>query len=300
MDKIGQGSFSKVYKIKNKFTNEILAAKKLNDISTNEENDKDYIIILREIKISLKLNHPSILKFYGFSPIDFKNRSNIIIFDELAQSSLSKILELERNKNAPKEWNSTKKLINIYGIASALLYLNSHKIQHSNPNPKQIYVDSNYHPKMTEIGFFTQPKNSNAASKFTSIVLDESLFYLPPENLTEENKNNIDEKSDVYSLSIIIYEILTNDIPYPKNMKKQIDLMKKGDHRPVFNKEIPKVYQELIESCLSNNRTDRPSLSEVVSKLENDPNFITNDVDKEEFDNYKNILLKYNENPIKY
>ena len=67
----------------------------------------------------------------------------------------------------------------------------------------------------------------------------------------------------------------------------------KGDLRPSFDKKIDTNFKDLIDQCLSINQDDRPSLSDIVSRLENDPNFITVEVNKEEFDNYKEILIKY-------
>lgn len=61
------------------------------------------------------------------------------------------IIEKEGKGEHESEWTFTKKLINIYGVSSALMYLNSHKIHHSTPNLKQILVDLNYYPKNPQI-----------------------------------------------------------------------------------------------------------------------------------------------------
>ena len=247
---------------------------------------------LNEVDKLLKIDHPAIQKFFGFSLIKSKHQTKPMIKNEYIP--FKRFYDVLKNVHKESEWNLTKKLINIYGIASALLYLNFRKIMHPTPNPKNILIDSNYQPKLTEIGFFTQPKNSHPASKLTSIHFDESIFYLPPELLTDRNKVN--EKSDVYSFGIISYEILSNSFLFRKNKYNQSELcskITKGDLRPSFDKEIDTNFKDLIDQCLSINQDDRPSLSDIVSRLENDPNFITDEVNKEEFDNYKEILIKY-------
>ena len=77
-----------------------------------------------------KLNHPCLLKFVGYSPINFKKQLKpVIVTENFSNGSLSNILEVERIKKANIQgWNETKKLINIFGIASGMSYLHSHEI----------------------------------------------------------------------------------------------------------------------------------------------------------------------------
>ena len=80
-NRIGKGSFGKVYKMKKNLSDEIYAAKVLiNDIdSLSDDELSDFV---RELNIISKLNHPSVLKFIGFSPIDFKKRSKPVLVTE--------------------------------------------------------------------------------------------------------------------------------------------------------------------------------------------------------------------------
>ena len=120
---IGCGSFSDVYTIKNKETNEIFVAKILK--AKNQEN------FLKEVNILSQLNHPSIMKFIGFSPIDFDSNQNPVIVTEfLSNRSLEDLLDVERNGISIPFWSDTLKLINIYGIASAMSFLHSKNILH--------------------------------------------------------------------------------------------------------------------------------------------------------------------------
>ena len=78
---LGEGSFGKVFKVKDKMTGEIFAAKiSLTKIS---KNDKQQITnIEREVNIMAQLNHPSILKFIGFNRRDLNNKSKPVIITE--------------------------------------------------------------------------------------------------------------------------------------------------------------------------------------------------------------------------
>ena len=62
------------------------------------------------------------------------------------------IIELERKSIPPKTWTDTKKLINVYGIASAMSYLHSHNIIHRDLKPANILEDDNFFPKIADFG----------------------------------------------------------------------------------------------------------------------------------------------------
>lgn len=141
--KIGKGSFGKVYKVSENITGEIYAAK----ISLTKINSyaKELIINLkREVNILSQLNHPSILKSIGYSPTNFNNDPYPVIITEYSPyGSLNDVIELERKSIPPEMWTDTKKLINIYGIASAMSYLHDHDIIHRDLKPANILEDKN-------------------------------------------------------------------------------------------------------------------------------------------------------------
>lgn len=120
-DLIGQGSFGKVYKAIDLRTGEICAAK-ISILSVNNNSNEIMTNLSREVNILSKLNHPSVLKFKGYSPVNFKNKPKPVIITELASNgSLGDLIIFERNSKPIL--NDTRKLIIIYGIASAMSYL---------------------------------------------------------------------------------------------------------------------------------------------------------------------------------
>lgn len=69
LDKIGSGNFAEVFKVKDNKTDEIYAAKiAFKSISSNSKNEN--LNLNRELNIMVKINHPNIVKFIGFSPIN--------------------------------------------------------------------------------------------------------------------------------------------------------------------------------------------------------------------------------------
>lgn len=119
-NKIGQGSFGKVYKVKSKINHEIYAAK-ISQKELEESTAEMKIDILREVSILSKLNHPSVLKFILYSPINFKNKNKpVIITDYASNGSLSQYIErCSKNPENPY-FTDTQILILIYGIAAGM------------------------------------------------------------------------------------------------------------------------------------------------------------------------------------
>ncbi|KAK8895455.1 hypothetical protein M9Y10_023919 [Tritrichomonas musculus] len=83
-------------------------------MNDEEIQDPESILYLfREANLMVMLNHPSVLKFIGYSQYDFNNDLLPTIVSEFATSgSLRDIINLEISGLAPDDWNLTKKLIN--------------------------------------------------------------------------------------------------------------------------------------------------------------------------------------------
>ena len=97
---IGTGASGTVFKVRNKKTNEIFAAKEFKEFRSDDETEIQNIS--REINTIIKFSHPSILKFVGYSPKDFDNNSKPVLVTEFAENnSLYSILELERRGLSP-------------------------------------------------------------------------------------------------------------------------------------------------------------------------------------------------------
>ena len=252
--KIGSGRFGELFKIEHKKSHNIYAAK----ISFNlfeDDSPQTLHAISDEINILSKIHHPSIIKFIGLSFYNFfKEKKPVIITEFLSNGSLYDILTLERQSLADFDWNPTRKLINIYGIASAMSYLHSHQIIHRNLKPRNILIDQFLCPKIDDIGL-SRIQHSFENNKSLKFVNDEPA-YIAPEIWKNENYT---AASDVYSYGIIMYEIMTVQIPFENYDSKTIcESVLKGK-RPEINKKIPKSYRNLIERCWSQNENDRPS-----------------------------------------
>ena len=98
--------------------------------------------------------------------------------------------------------DDTQKLIIIYGVASGMQYLHSYNILHRNLTSSNIFLDNSFHLKISGFNFVKQNASSGPNNEFK---YKEKQIYLAPEVLTSFEYS---QKSDVYSFSHLIFEIL--------------------------------------------------------------------------------------------
>ena len=284
---IGEGSYSKVYEVLNKKTGLKYAAKVLR-IDYNQCKRNDYYILLREVNSISKVNHPSFVKFIGYSPVDFHHNPHPVIIMELSSNrSLSHFLESLRNDEEIPDWDDTMKLINIYGIASGMAFLHSHEIILRDLKPDNILFDDYLFPKIIDFGLSKRLVNDIQNDKSGVVG---TVAYIAPEVFLNET---YDKPVDVYSFAMVVYEIMTNNRPFgnltPFKIVPEIINNKK---RPEFTEEIPDCYKKLMEKCWSQEPNERPTFNEIVDILRNDSNFITEDVNEDEYRNYIDYIDK--------
>lgn len=188
MYSIGSGSFSNVYLVKNKRNCKYYAAK-VSLFMVDEEN-KDYKetqALFREINLMSLLDHPSILKFIGYSQTDFDGDPTPTIITEYATNgSLCEILEMEKSGLSPDEWSNTKKLIVVYGTAIGMMYLHSHNIIHRDLKPQNILLNEFLHPKISDFGLSKINEFLSASMNIQSQKgLKGTPIYMAPENFSQ-------------------------------------------------------------------------------------------------------------------
>lgn len=287
---LGKGSFGKVFVVNNTKDGKQYAAKLLNP--DNMLKSKDQIMLLREVQILRKLDHPSIVKFYGINFHSFLNPTQLeptILTEYLKNGSLKEVLDKEKKSRADLDWSPTKKYINLLGISDAMRYLHSKGVLHRDLKPENILVDENYYPRVCDFGF--SRIFPEALTKSMKLVLTQKIgspLYMAPEVL--DDKGGYGPGVDVYAFAFLAYEIVTGKEPYSENGKpaSTTTLFKKIGLgiRPEFPAGVPEQTQKLISSCWSQEPKDRPSFDEIFNALSNDRTCIGEDVDEDEVDEY--------------
>lgn len=302
INKIGEGSFGVVFKVKEKDTDNYYAAKITKKEISDEQNDQRQELYL-EINLMAKFNHPSILQFIGYSPIDFQGSPNPTIITHLAiNGTLRDIISLESKGQAPDSWDFTKKLINIYGIAIGMQYLHKNNIIHRDLKPENIFMDESYCPKIADFGLSKPTSSIGMSMIFQSNGAQKGTYaYLPPELILEKTSASTKE-GDVYAFSFVVYEMLTTNEPY-QSFNDIFKKINRGE-RPEIPSYIPDPYRNLIDRCWSEEPENRPTFDDIVEELTTNNDFITDLVNEGEFIDYTLYIEEtkstFNENSQKF
>ncbi|KAK8847086.1 hypothetical protein M9Y10_019664 [Tritrichomonas musculus] len=279
---IKKGQMYSEHEVRKKKTGQLYLAK-ISNIKINKLSRDELIRLSREANIMMQIIHPSIVKFLGYSPTDFSNKRRPVLITELTKKgTLSQVLKEHR------KLDSTSRLIIMYGISSGMSYLHSHKILHRNLNPDSIYVDEYLYPKIGNFELSSRIHTLESMTFQSISGLKGRPSYSSPEIL---QRNQYSESGDVYSFGMLVYELITGEIPFKGNdsINYIMDEVIMKSKRPEINDEVEECYRELIEICWSQEPSDRPTFSEITSILKNDERFIKDDVDKDKY----HIYVKY-------
>ena len=274
--------FIKLYKIINLKSGKKYIAKvhKLNFVKYQSQIISS---LISEVDISTRLCHHSILQNIGFSLTNFKNKPKPVIISEY--SSYFALNQLQ-------DFNDTEKLIILYGIASGMSYLHFHNIIHRDLKMLNIFYDDSKFPKISGFDYATELQTSDEIIEETTIK--GTIDYCSPEILSGLKYS---KSSDVYAFSLILYEMLTNNKPFDLSESELIKNVVELGKRPELKSDIPLCYRQLIQKCWSQDPRQRPTFNEIVEELKNNPDFITEKINKED---YFNAIKIIEESPKKF
>ena len=187
---IGRGAFSKIYAGYTLFSNKDVAIKRIRHSKYKRKSN----LLDREIEIMKSLHHPNIIRMYDV----IRDKNTIFIVMEMCENGdFSKFL----NNRPLKEKHAHRFL---HQITDGLKYLHEHNIVHRDLKPQNILLTKNYTLKISDFGL------AKVSTEMSETICGSPL-YMAPEILKYQKYNN---KADLWSVGIILYEMLTGSTPY--------------------------------------------------------------------------------------
>ena len=263
IEKIGEGGMGKVYKAEHTVLGKLFALKVLNpELAQREDSVKRFI---NEAKITSKIGHPNIIEVtdFGRTPAG----SFYFVMEFVNGKTLYDLLS--ERKTIP-----VKDTINIITqCADALYAAHQAGIVHRDLKPDNIILiprgDGNYFVKVLDFGI--SKIQGEAKTRLTSSgVIIGTPEYMSPEQASQEET---DHRTDIYSLGVIMYQMLTGNLPfYSTNPLTLLMMHKTKSPKPLksFNPDIPSSLEGICLKCLSKRPEDRyQTMKELMDALNN-------------------------------
>ena len=237
IEKIGSGGMATVYKAKCHVLNRYVAVKILRDeFTTDEEFIKRFEV---EAQSAASITHPNIVSVYD---VGVDGNLYYIVMELIKGKTLKEII-IEEKGPLPWKWS-----VNIATqIASALEIAHKNHIIHRDIKPHNIIITEDGVAKVTDFGIAKAVSNSTITAFGTTIG---SVHYFSPEHA---RGGFTDEKSDLYSLGVVMYEMLTGKVPFDADTPVSIALkhMQEDPKPPIeLNPNIPSAVNDIIMKAL--------------------------------------------------
>ncbi|MCG9479057.1 MAG: protein kinase [Actinomycetia bacterium] len=224
-------------------------------LSENYARNKSFVArFKREAQILAKLNHPNIVMIYDWGQ---HNGSYFICMEYIEGYSLKEIIE-RRGIISPQE--AAKYAIQ---ICQALEAAHSNNLIHRDIKPQNILVTADNTLKVTDFGIAKQALDD--ATKTMNII--GTANYISPEQAMGKS---LDHRSDIYSLGVVLYEMITADLPFRGESSVDISLKHINEipARPsLMVQDVPLALEKIVMHCLQKDRETRYS---TVSQLKKD------------------------------
>ncbi|HIU25541.1 MAG TPA: Stk1 family PASTA domain-containing Ser/Thr kinase [Candidatus Copromorpha excrementigallinarum] len=256
-ERIGEGGMSVVYKAKDKLLNRFVAIKILKPEFINDHKFIDSF--RRESQAAASLSHPNIVNIY-----DVGREGNIhyIVMELIEGRTLSDYIKEQGAMPYPKVIALSKQ------IAAALSFAHKNHIIHRDVKPHNVMITPNGTAKITDFGIAKAVNAATIVDNTDGII--GSVHYFSPE---QARGGYVDEKSDIYSLGIVMYEMLTGRVPFDGDNPVNIALMHiNGEMTPPSKlvAGVPPALEHIIMKCTDKYPVNRyASADELIEALNN-------------------------------
>lgn len=254
-EKIGSGGMAEVYKAHDRLLARPVAVKILH---AEYRSDVEFIERFhREAKSSARLSHPNIVSIFD---VGVAGDDHYIVMEYVKSSTLKKKIQDE----GPLDMLTATRIAK--DIANGLTHAHANNIVHCDIKPHNILMTEDGHAKITDFGIARAVTESTLT--YGGNVVG-SVHYFSPE---QARGGAITPKSDVYSVGIVLYEMLTNRLPFTGDNPFTI-AMKHVEEEPIapsrYRPQIPPMLEAIVCRAMSKSPEIRPSSFELVQELSN-------------------------------
>jgi DNA helicase-2/ATP-dependent DNA helicase PcrA len=243
---VGGGRFGDVYLARDTILEQDFALK------VARMRQEDMSMLKAEARLLASLNHPNIVRFYNVDVIDDK----LVLILEFVKGGTLRDIIREGGIDIEMAINILRQ------ISGALAYAHEQGILHRDLKPENVMIDEQGRIKIADFGLARFVPSGAAAEDGAGTPL-----YMAPESWTGHN----DEKSDIWALGAILYELLTGTPPFLAETLEEI--RKKVTRTPaitpsIIRPGIPETLEDLTMQCLNRDPQIRPRAGEIAEIMD--------------------------------
>src|SRR5258706_4643048 len=256
MERLGRGGMADVYRAYQPGMDRIVAIKIMHG---HLATDESFITrFKREAHTVGNLRHPNIVQVIDF---DIQDDEYYMVMEFIQGDTLKTLLQSRGALPVTEALDITIKL------ADALAYAHAEGMIHRDIKPANILFSKNNTPILTDFGI---ARIMDASGLTMSGAFVGTPSYVSPEAGRGEP---VDERADIYSLGIVLYEMLTGTVPYDADTPYALIMKHINDPLPMprqFNAALPEAVERVVLKALAKNKEDRfQTATEFKTALEN-------------------------------
>ena len=248
LEVVGSGGMAMVYKAHDRLLNRNVAVKVLKE---SLKNDNEIVEkFSAEAKAAASLSHNNIVSVYDVGTSD---GISYIVMELIEGETLKEYI----NKNKPIKWQTACEIT--IQIANALSAAHSNGIIHRDIKPHNIIITKDGTAKVADFGIARAVSSDTVVAGGSAMG---SVHYISPE---QARGGFVDTSSDLYSLGVVLYEMLTGSLPFDGDNAVSIAL-KKLEQEPmspkVINLDIPQTLDTIVMKSISKEQHSRYKTAE--------------------------------------
>jgi tRNA A-37 threonylcarbamoyl transferase component Bud32 len=243
LDAVGVGAFGTVYRARDTHLERVVALKvpRAGSLSSNAERSR----FAREARNTARLRHPAIVPVHevgeheGIPYIVSEFVEGVTISDWLT--------------GRMPTFRQSAQLVRV--LAGALQYAHDQGVIHRDVKPSNVMLDHAGEPHLMDFGL-SKSGAGEVTMTFDGDVLGTPAYMSPEQAQGEAHK--VDGRSDVYSLGVILYELLTGELPFRGNRRMLLHQVLRDEPRPprALNDHIPRDLETITLKAMAKNPLD--------------------------------------------
>jgi len=252
---IGEGGLGRVYAAHDPLLSRLIAIKTLNLEIAAEERESFNALFLNEARAAGGLSHPHIVTVFDAGV----SEQGAYIAMELLKGRDLRQLRLEGWKPTP-----TQAALIVRRVADALAYAHSKGVVHRDIKPANIFMVGRTQPRVLDFGIARVAHQHEAQTE--GDIVGGSPYYMSPEQVRQQP---VDRRCDVFSLGVVLYELLTGTRPFRGTSLKEITDAVVGFEPPKANEVdamVPKALSDIAARAMEKNPEDRYRSARALSR----------------------------------